>query len=117
VCASRDFVMSSTTGKVLMTDAFAKSEGNSAKIAIAQNGSDAAVLIQNFRDIFDTGGHIVSLHAAVYDLAHKKRIMTVAISPPPKYDYGVALSPDGSKLAILSDRTVCLYPVPIPRGN
>jgi len=31
----------------------------------------------------------------------------------PKSDYDFALSPDGSKLAVLNDRSVSLYAVPI----
>jgi hypothetical protein len=83
------------------------------KVAPAQDGQHVAVMIENFRDFWDTGGRIISLRAAVYDLSAKKSVMTVSVSPP-KYYYDVALSPDGSKLAILSDDTVSVYSVPIP---
>jgi hypothetical protein len=45
----------------------------------------------------------------VFDLLLKKRVVIADVSPLPKYDYGFALSADGSKLAILNDRrvTVC----------
>lgn len=52
------------------------------------------------------------LHIAVYDLALKKRIATVNVDPLPKNDYDFALSPDGSKLAVLNDRIVSVYSVP-----
>jgi hypothetical protein len=117
MCAFRDVVISSTNGEVLMTDPIGKNEGQSAKIEMAQNGSHAAVLLESLRDTWDTGGHIVSLHAAVYELTRRKRVMTVAASPPPKQDCDLAISPDGSKLAILSDRTLSVYRVPISTPN
>ena len=115
VCASQDFMMSSTNGDVLMTDRFKKGEGKSAGITVARDGSRAAVMVSEFRDIWDTGGHIKSLRVAIYDLTERKRITTVLVAPPPKQDYGVALSPDGSRLAILNDQTLLLYLVPPAR--
>jgi hypothetical protein len=53
------------------------------------------------------------LQIAVYDLAIKKRIFTVNVDPLPKNDYDFALSPDGSKLAILNDRRISVYSVPV----
>jgi len=50
---------------------------------------------------------------AVYDLFQKKRILNVTVDPLPKNDYDFALSPDGSELAILDDREVSVYSVPI----
>lgn len=48
----------------------------------------------------------------MYDLLQKKRILFVNIDPLPKNDYDFALSPDGSKLAILNDRNVSVCSVP-----
>jgi hypothetical protein len=107
--------MSSTKGEVLMTDHFTKGEGKSAGITVARDGSRAAVMVENFRDTLDTGGHVVSLRVVVYDLPQRRRIMTVPVAPPPKRDYDIALSPDGSRLAILSDHTLSVYPVPAQR--
>ena len=56
---------------------------------------------------------VVARNVAVYDLSEKKRALTLEISPPPKNDYDFALSPDGSKLAILTDRRVSVYSVPV----
>jgi hypothetical protein len=53
------------------------------------------------------------LQIAQYDLTLKKRVSTVSVSPLPKNDYDLALSPDGSKLAVLNDRTVSVYSVPV----
>jgi WD40-like Beta Propeller Repeat len=114
VCAYQEFVISSTDGKILLTEPFAKREGRSRQIAAAQNGRYVAVMLANFADPWDTGGHITSLRSALYDVSAKKRVMTIPMSPAPQHDYDVALSPDGSQLAILSDRKVSLYSVPTP---
>lgn len=53
------------------------------------------------------------LQIAVYDVAFKKRVLTVDVDPLPKNDYDFAVSPDGSKLAILNDRKVSVYSVPV----
>jgi hypothetical protein len=53
----------------------------------------------------------VATRVAVYDLSLKKRILTVNVSPLPKNDYDFALSPSGSKLAVLSDRRISMYSV------
>lgn len=53
------------------------------------------------------------LWVAVYDLTLKKRILAVNVDPLPENNYDFALSPDGSTLAILSDRKVSVYPVPV----
>jgi hypothetical protein len=112
VCGGRKKIaVSSTSGEVLFQDALVKGEGPVRKMEIAQDGHTAAAMLENFSDIWDTGGHITSLRAAVYDLSARKRVMTVVVSPPPKHRYDAALSPDGSKLAILNDHTVSLYAV------
>lgn len=111
VCVSRNFVVSSTTGQILMNAPLDKADGKGTQIAVSRNSRYVAVLLEKFRDLWDTGGHITSLRAAVYELAMRQRVMTVVVSPLPKHDYGIALSPDGSELAILSDGTVSMYSV------
>jgi hypothetical protein len=113
VCGYEDFVLSTIKGEILFTEHFKDGRMKRGKVAPAQDGQHVAVMIENFRDFWDTRGRISSLRAAVYDLSAKKSVMTVSVSPP-KYYYDVALSPDGSKLAILSDGTVSVYSVPIP---
>ncbi len=55
---------------------------------------------------------LAGLQVAVYDVVLKKRVFTVNVDPLPKNDYDFALSPDGSKLAILNDRNVSVRSVP-----
>jgi hypothetical protein len=53
------------------------------------------------------------LQIVVYDLTLKQSMLRVSVDPLPKNDYDFALSPDGSKLAILNDRNVSVYSVPV----
>lgn len=55
------------------------------------------------------------LQVVGYDLDQRKEILVVNVDPVPKNDYDFALSPDGSKVAILNDRTVSVYAIPRPR--
>lgn len=65
------------------------------------------------RLLAETQVSITTTQIAVYDLTLKRRILTVNVDPLPKNDYDFALSPDGSKLAILNDRRVSVYSVPV----
>lgn len=56
---------------------------------------------------------ITARRIGVYDVSVKKWALTVDVVPLPKNDYDFALSPDGSKLAILNDRKVSVYAVPM----
>ena len=60
----------------------------------------------------ETRACLAGLQVAVYALALKKQVLTVNVDPLPKHDYDFALSPDGSKLAILNDRNVSIRSVP-----
>jgi hypothetical protein len=60
---------------------------------------------------------LTGLQVAVYDLSRKQRVFTVNVDPLPKNDYDFGLSPDGSKLAILNDRNISVYSVPVPASN
>jgi hypothetical protein len=55
----------------------------------------------------------VTRRIVVYDLPTKGSILTVSVDPLPRNDYDFALSPNGSRLAILNDRTVSVYSVPV----
>ena len=56
---------------------------------------------------------LTGVQVAVYDLTLKHRVLTVNVDPLPKTDYDFTLSPDGSKLAILNDRNVSVYSLPV----
>jgi hypothetical protein len=57
---------------------------------------------------------LTGLQIAVFDLVQKKQIFTLSLDPVPRNDYDFALSPDGSKLALLNDRRVAVYSVHSP---
>lgn len=56
--------------------------------------------------------HSVPEEVVVYDLIRRLRVLTVEVTSQPKGAYGFALSPDGSKLAILKDHVVSEYSIP-----
>ena len=61
----------------------------------------------------ESSQRVTATHIVVYDLILKKQILTVNVNPLPKNDYDFALSPDGSKLAVLNDRKVSVCGVPV----
>lgn len=114
--ACKELSIVTTEGDVLMTDHSEEHESFSGeKIAVAQSGAVlASSLIQGKGGgFFDRDVHRTKTHVAVYDLTLKKRVLTVDVSPLPGGNYDFALSPDGSKLAILNDREVSVYTVPV----
>jgi len=54
----------------------------------------------------------VGLEIVAFDLNRRKQILKLNITPAPTDAYDFALSPDGSKLAVLEDREVSLYAIP-----
>ena len=50
-----------------------------------------------------------AFNLTVYDLALKRQISSINIDPAPEKDFDFALSPDGSRLAVLNDQTVSVY--------
>jgi hypothetical protein len=102
-------------GQVLMKEFFDKGEHPvPGKLAVTQDGRFVAISLQRIKGGFlDTERHTAAMHVTVYDLSLKKRALTVDIAPLPKNDYDFALSPDGSKLAILNDRKVSVCSVPV----
>jgi hypothetical protein len=110
-------VAASISGQVLMTDVFRDGEQASAKKAVAQRGRFVAVSLDTTevkQHIFSEATvRVIGTRIVVYDLTQRKKILTVSIDPLPTNDYDFALSPDGSKLAILNDRKVSVYVVPV----
>jgi hypothetical protein len=104
-------------GKVLMTDhpEIRETLGDD-KIAVSQGGAVLAASLAQGKGggFFDTDVHRTRMGVAVYNSSLKKRVLRVNVAPMPKNDYDFSLSPDGSKLAILNDRKVSVYSVPVP---
>lgn len=120
VCSS-GFLLVSTDGHVLMTDPLDKmgspTHSPNRNFAISQNGQRIAVSL----DSIDVKKHFrseesvrrVSTHLVLYDLHLRQRVLNLNITPLPEQDYDFALSPDGSKLAVLNVRNVSVYSVPV----
>jgi hypothetical protein len=110
-----NLVLSSMDGQILMTDQFDKGENLLDGPKISKNEQFAAFSLGTTavksRILSESSEVRVATHVAVYDLRLKKRVQTVNISPLPKNDYDFALSPDGSKLAVLNDQQVSVYSV------
>ena len=83
------------------------------KIVVAQGGGFVAVASQNIdvrTHLFTEASiSLLSVDVAVYDLTLKQCVLNVEIAPLPTNDYDLALSPDGSMLAILDDRRISVY--------
>jgi hypothetical protein len=107
----------SIDGHVLMTDSFPSGDASSDKTAVAQAGLFVAVSLNTIEVkkhfLAEPSVRVTATHIVVYDLILKKQILTVNVNPLPKNDYDFALSPDGSKLAILNDRNVSVCAVPV----
>jgi hypothetical protein len=110
------FIAKSIDGHVLMTDSFPIGDTSSDKTTVAQNGRSVAVSLDTIvvkkHLLAESSVRVMAAHIVVYDLILKKQILTVNVNPLPKNDYDFALSPDGSKLAILNDRKVSVYSIP-----
>lgn len=110
-------IVASTDGHVLMTDAFASGETSSDKTAAAQNGRFLTLALNTIEVknhfLRESSMRITATRLVVYDLALRKRVLTVNVNPLPQNDYDFAMSPDGSKLAVLNDRDVSVYAVPV----
>ena len=110
----------SVGGELIFQDTFEKGEWLERKAAVSQNGRAVAVSLKHTKgkDFWDTGGGIktIARDVVLYDLSLKRRALTVGVAPLPNNDYDFAVSPDGSKLAILNDRRVSVYLVPERTG-
>ena len=87
------------------------------KTAVASEGRFVARSLPNVKIrkhlLTEPSVCLTGLQVAVYDLTQKRRIFTVNVEPLPKNDYDFAVSPDGSMLAVLNDRNVSVYSVPM----
>lgn len=107
----------STDGKVLFTDELPAGRGSMTDVAVARKAQIAAVALGHNKgsDFWDTGHgiHLVGIDLIVDDLSAKRRVLTLHLPRVPKGNFDFALSPDGSRLAVLVDQTVSLYSVPV----
>jgi hypothetical protein len=107
----------SIDGHVLMTDSFPSGDTSSDKTTVARDGRFVAVSLNTIEIkkhfLAESSVRVTATHIVVYDLILKKQILSANIDPLPKNDYDFALSPDGSKLAILNDRNVSVCSVPV----
>jgi hypothetical protein len=107
----------STDGRSHVLYELDKTETLDQRIALSQDGGFAAMSLNTF----EVKKHILSettwrefpKEILVYNLSLKKCVLTVDVNPLPKNDYDFALSSDGSKLAVLNDRKVSVYTVPV----
>jgi hypothetical protein len=87
------------------------------KTAVASGGRRVALSLVSVQIkkhlLTESSMCLAAARVVVYDLTLKKRVFTVAVDPLPTNDYDFSLSPDGSKLAVLNDRKVLVYSVPI----
>jgi hypothetical protein len=120
VCSS-GLLLISTDGRVLMTDPLdemiSPTHPPNRNIATSQNGRVIAVSLDSMEKrkrarTKDTERRL-STHLVLYDLNLRKRVLSVSVTPLPGLDYDFALSPDGSKLAVLNARGVSVYSVPV----
>jgi hypothetical protein len=120
VCSSA-FLLVSTDGHVLMTDPLDKMDSPThspnRNFAISQNGQRVAVSLDS-KEVrkhsrSEGSARRVSTHLVIYDLHLRQRVLNLNITPLPERDFDFALSPDGSKLAVLNDRSVSVFSVPV----
>jgi hypothetical protein len=104
-----------SNGHVVMTDRFDEGEELIAnKFSMTRDGRFVAISLQHLRGgFFDTERRTASIRVVIYDLSLKRRALTLKITPLPQSNYDLALSPDGSKLAVLNDRNLAAYSVPV----
>ncbi len=86
------------------------------KIATSQDGRFIAISLAQVKikkhTFAEASQTLLRRCVDVYDLSARKWLATIDLTPLPKNDYDFALSPDGSKLAILNDLKVSVYSVP-----
>lgn len=102
----------STTGQILMTAKLGNDETvDGDKIIAAPNGRFMAAAIVKGKGggFFDTNVHRTGCRIAVYDLRLQQEAWSADLCPSPNSNYDFAFSPNGSKLAILTDRKVSVF--------
>jgi hypothetical protein len=106
-----DLAIISVGGEVLMRFAAPKNWTFQDRVAISQNGRYVAARQDTGKGggFFDRDVTWTASRIAVYDLSVKTASFCVDIAPLPHDTYDYALSPDGTKLAVLNDGVVSVY--------
>lgn len=101
------------SGDVLMRVRPAKHWSFDGKLAVSQNGRYIAAKQDTGKGggVWDTDVRWTATRIVVYDLSLKAASFLVDVAPLPLDTYDFALSPDGSKLAVLNDGIVSVYAV------
>jgi len=114
-----EVVLFTKEGKVLMTESLNKNDylmmdmiSPYFSAAPSENGEFAAVPVSHIRGIALDMSRDTAQQVMVYNLLRRMRVLTVNVTPLTKMHYSIAMSPDGSKLAILNDKQVSVYSVP-----
>jgi hypothetical protein len=102
-------------GSTQLTEAFAANQSPSGGAVVAQKTSVVAVPLQTIsiarHFLSESTRKVIERDIVVYDVQGMRRLSTINIEPLPMFSLSVALSPDGSKIAVLDDRRVTLYRV------
>jgi hypothetical protein len=106
----------STVGQPALLYPLDKGRSLESKIAVSLDGRlmalSSKILSIKKHVLSESDVELIGQDVAVYDLSRKKRVLMIDLTPLPKDNYDFALSPDGSKLAVLNDRRVSVYSVP-----
>jgi hypothetical protein len=113
VNADCELSLISIDGDVLMRVRPPKHWSFDGKITISPNGRYVAVKQDTGKGggFWDTDVHWTATRVVVYDLSVKAESFCADVVPLPRDSYDFALSADGSRLAILDDRTVSVWSI------
>lgn len=113
VNAGCELSLTSISGNTLMQVPPPKHWSFDGKVAVAAKGRYVAARQDTGKGggFWDTNVHWTATRIAVYDLSSKTGSFGVDVVPLPRDTYDFALSPDGSKLAILVDGMLSVYHV------
>ena len=111
--ACKWFELLSPSGQIVEKESPEGASNFDSAVATA-DGTLVAVAAQQVRgtDFFDTGNiRIARRRILVYDVVRKARVGVLDVIPLPQRNFAFALSPEGSKLAVINDDNVALYPL------
>jgi hypothetical protein len=99
----------SLDGASLMRDSPKGTPGRETRVGA--DGKHLAMVVSTERGggWLDTTRRLVAMSIFVYDLQSGNRLTTLEVKPLPRLVFDFALSPNGSKIVVLSDHNVSLY--------